>query len=411
MRRSIGGISLAGGVVAAALIMAVPAVPATSAMAAARTVEAQSASPVDVGMVYEKTGIFSVYAQQYYQGFNIGLQYATGGTGKVNGHPVDVTWDDDADSATTAVTDFKSLVGAGDKIVGGTVDSGIATELAPLAAQNKVLYVSGPAAADQVTGANQYTFRSGRQTYQDVLAARSFVASEGKGKTIVVLAQDYAFGQSYVTDANKVFASIGDKVKPVLVPLTVTDFTPTAIQVKNMHPDLIFLAWAGTTGAALAQALDQQGDFAATKVVTGLANIATYPFYGAAGTKFDYLSLYFYQAAHNAAETYLNEKMKSEYHSVPDLFTPDGFTAAEMIVHAIKAGGGTDVGAMVKALSGWKFLAPKGQQEIRASDHAMLQPMYQAKLVTNAKGVFSPVLLKTLTDAETAPPVVAHFSN
>lgn len=411
MRRAHGGISLVGGAVTAALTIAISVVPTTAAVAATRTTNATSASPVDVGMVYEKTGIYSVYAQEYYQGFNIGLDYATNGSDKVNGHPVDVTWDDDADSATTAVTDFKSLVGAGDKIIGGTVDSGIATELAPLAAQNRVLYVSGPAAADQITGANEYTFRSGRQTYQDVMAARSFVAAEGSGKTIVVLAQDYAFGESYVTDAQRVFGAIGDKVEPVLVPLTTTDFTPTALQVKGMHPDLIFLAWAGTTGAALAQALDQQGDFASSKVVTGLANIATYPFYGAAGTKFDYLSLYFYQAAHNVANDYLVAQMKKKYHSVPDLFAPDGFVAAEMVVHAIQVGGGTNVNAMIKALSGWKFLAPKGEQEIRASDHAMLQPMYQAKLVDNAKGVFSPVLLKTLTDAQTAPPVAAHFSD
>jgi branched-chain amino acid transport system substrate-binding protein len=117
-------------------------------------------------MVYEKTGIYAPYAQEYQQGFTIGLSYATNGTGKVNGQPINVTWDDDADSATTAVTDFKSLVGAGDKIIGGTVDSGIATQLAPLAAQNQVLYISGPAAADQITGINKYTFRSGRQTYR-----------------------------------------------------------------------------------------------------------------------------------------------------------------------------------------------------------------------------------------------------
>ncbi|MGH3208754.1 MAG: substrate-binding domain-containing protein [Trebonia sp.] len=384
--------------------------PPTTSSAATSGANSQAAagSPVNVGMVYEKTGLYSSYAQEYQQGFNIGLAYATNGTDAVNGHPVNVTWDDDADSATTAVTDFKSLVGAGDKIIAGTVDSGIATQLAPLAAQNQVLYVSGPAAADQITGVNKYTFRSGRQTYQDVEAAKSFVASKGSGQQIVVLAQDYAFGESYVTDAQKVFGSIGDTVKPVLVPLTTTDFTPTALQVKALHPSLIFLAWAGTTGAALAQALDQQGVFTATKVVTGLANIATYPFYGAAGAKFDYLSLYFYQASNNAANQYLISQMKAKYNAVPDLFAPDGFVAAQMIVHAIQAGG-TDVNSMVNALSGWTFLAPKGEQTIRASDHAMLQPMYQAKLSEVSATDFTPSLVTTLPNAATAPAVVANF--
>jgi branched-chain amino acid transport system substrate-binding protein len=362
-------------------------------------------APVKVGMIYEATGIYSVYEQEWRQGFTIGLDYATHDTGKAGAHKVDVTWDNDADNATTAVTDFKSLVGAGYKIIGGTGDSGIATQLAPLAAQNKVLYISGAAAADQITGANKYTFRSGRQTYQDVMTAKSYVASAGRGQKIVVLAQDYAFGESYVTDALKVFGAIGDTVKPVLVPLTTTDFTPTALQVKAMHPNLIFLAWAGTTGAALAQALDQQGVFTGTKVVTGLGNIATYPFYGSAGTKFDYLSLYFYQASANPANEYLIKQMKALYNSVPDLFAADGFVGAEMVAHAIAAGGGTSVNAMIGALDGWRFLAPKGMQQIRASDHAMLQPMYQVKLVEHSPTDFTPVLLATLSASQTAPPV------
>jgi branched-chain amino acid transport system substrate-binding protein len=390
-----------------ALLVAACGTSATSTGNTASTSKSDNSTtgtPVKVGMVYEKTGIYSAYAQEYQQGFDIGLAYATGGTGKAGGHPVDVTWDDDADNATTAVTDFKSLAGAGYKIIGGTVDSGIATELAPLAAQNQVLYISGPAAADQITGANQYTFRSGRQTYQDVMAAKSFVASAGAGQKIVVLAQDYAFGESYVTDAQKVFGAIGDKVTPVLVPLTTTDFTPTALQVKAEHPNLIFLAWAGTTGAALAQALDQQGDFAGTKVVTGLANIATYPFYGAAGAKFDYLSLYLYQGSANAANNYLIAQMKQRYNSVPDLFTPDGFVAAQMIVHAIAAGGGGNVQSMISALDGWTFLAPKGTQTIRASDHAMLQPMFQVKLTEQSATAFTPTVLATLSASQTAPP-------
>lgn len=367
---------------------------------------ASGSAPVKVGMVYEKTGIYSAYAQEYQQGFTIGLGYVTHGTGRVNGHKVDVSWDDDADSATTAVTDFKSLVGAGDKIIGGSIDSGIATQLAPLAAQNQVLYISGPAAADQLTGLNKYTFRSGRQTYQDVMAAKSFVDAAGPGQKIVVLAQDYAFGESYVTDAQKVFGAAGDTLKPVLVPLTTKNFTPTALAVKALHPNLIFLAWAGTTGAALAQALNQQGVFAGTKVVTGLANIVTYPFYGAAGTKFDYLSLYFYQASSDAPNKFLIRAMKQRYHSVPDLFTADGFVAAQMVARAIAKGGGTNVPAMINALDGWRFLAPKGEQQIRASDHAMLQPMYQARLISKGSA-WTPLLVKALTGSQTSPPAPA----
>lgn len=364
-----------------------------------------------VGVVTEQTGIYSAYIQEWMQGMKIGFDYATKGTNEVNGHHIKLTVDNDADDPTTAVTDFKSLVGAGYKIIGGTGDSGIALELAPLAAQNKVIYISGAAAADQITGANQYTFRSGRQTYQDVTTATSYVKALGTGKTILVLAQDYAFGESYVTDATKAFTALGDTVTSDLVPLTTTDFTPVALQVAQDNPDIVFLAWAGTTGAPLAQALDQAGVFSSSHVITGLANIATYPFYGSAGLKFNYISLYTYQSPHNAVNNFLIEQMKKQYKSVPDLFTADGFVWAQMVVRALQTGGGTNVPAMIKGLSGWTFQAPKGTQTIRASDHAMLQPMYQVQLVQTVSGTYQPVTLATLTAQQTAPPVSAHFGS
>ena len=379
------------------------------ALVAGPTAGAAKAAPYKLGIVTEKTGIYSAYVQEWLQGMQIGLQYATKGTMKVNGHPIKLTIEDDQDNPTTAATDFKSLVGAGYKIIGGTTDSGIADELAPLAAQNKVLYVSGAAADDQLTGINRYTFRSGRQAYQDVTASEGYIKALGKGKNVVVLAQDYAFGQSYIADATKAFQAMGDTVTPIAVPLTTTDFTPVALQVAQDKPNVVFLAWAGTTGAALAQSLDQAGVFSNAAVITGLANIATYQFYGTAGLKFHYISLYTYQSPHNAVNNFLISRERSEYHTVPDLFAADGFVWSEMAVHALAAGNGTNVNKMIKALEGWTFQAPKGTQTIRKSDHAMLQPMFLVTLVQSVTGAYVPVTTATLSATASAPPVAAHF--
>ena len=379
-----------------------------SQLSGAATAKAKPA--IKVGMILEQTGIYSAYETEWRQGFNIGLKYATNGTDKVNGQKLNINWDDDADNPTTAVSDFKAYVGAGYKIIGGTGDSSIADELAPLAAQNKVLYISGAAADDAVTGVNRYTFRSGRQTYQDVQTAKSYVQALGTGKTILVLGQDFAFGQSYVTDAANAFKSLGDTVDSLLVPLTTTDFTSTALQVQQDHPDIIFLAWAGTTGAPLMQALQQEGALTTAHVVTGLANVVTYPFYGTIGTSFNYLSLYVSAGSTNKPNDYLVKAMEQKYHQQPDLFTPDGFVWAQMLVRAIQTGDGTNVNKMISGLAGWSFLAPKGEQSIRVSDHAMLQPMYQVSLVSTINGGYKPVVLRTLSASATAPPVSAHFS-
>ena len=359
---------------------------------------------VKVGIIYSRSGLLSAYGAEYVQGLRLGLRYATKGTNTVKGHKIEFTLVDDAGDPAKAVSAAKDLIGQGYKIIGGTVSSGVALQLAPLAQQNKVLYISGPAASDAITGLNRYTFRSGRQTYQDVLTAAAFLGKD-VGRKIVVFAQDTAFGQGNYAAVNVVLGGKGHTVSRTLVPLSATDFTPFAQQVKNAKPDLLFVAWAGTTAPAMWRALDQQGVFDSTNVVTGLAERATWATFDAAATKIQFLSHYVYTAPKNPVNDWLVKTMRrSGRGQVPDLFTPDGFAAAQMIVRAVDQGAGTDVEKMISALEGWQFLAPKGKQRIRPQDHAMSQPMFQVKLQRSGTRLV-PVVLKTISPGNTQPPV------
>src|SRR5699024_7498590 len=118
-------------------------------------------------------------------------------------------------------------------------------------------------------GINNYTFRSGRQTYQDVKTAAAMVGNI-KGKKVTVFAQDYAFGKANVAAVKSVLGGEGATVTSILAPTSAKDFTPYAAKIKQADPDLLFVAWAGDTTHTMWQTLDQQGIFAATKVVTGL---------------------------------------------------------------------------------------------------------------------------------------------
>ncbi|HEV2643669.1 MAG TPA: hypothetical protein VGT98_13215, partial [Candidatus Elarobacter sp.] len=65
---------------------------------------------------------------------------------------------------------------------------------------------------------------------------------------------------------------------------------------------------------------------------------------------------------------------------------------------------GEDVGKLISALEGWSFEAPKGMQTIRAADHAMLQPMFVAKLEGSAPNL-EPHLVRTIPLGAVSPPV------
>lgn len=365
------------------------------------TSDGKSDSAVKVGLVYSRSGPLAAYGKQYLDGFNAGLAYATHGKGTAGGHKIEVIEQDDAGDPAKAVAAAKSLIGKGTHIIAGTTDSGVALQLAPLAAQNKVLYIVGPAATDALTGVNAYTFRSGRQSYQDILTAGSLLG-DSKGKKVTVLTQNSAFGQANVAAVKEVLGGQGATVDSVLAPPSAGDLTPFAQQVKSKKPDLVFVAWAGASAPALWTALDQQGVVASTKVVTGLAGTASYPLFGAAGAKVSFLAHYFPGAAHNPVETAMLDGI-TKAGGTPDLFSPDGFTAAQMIVHAVEAGGADNATAMAKALEGWSFEGPKGDEQIRAVDHALLQPMFTAKLNGTGAGA-KPELISRLPKDAVNPP-------
>jgi branched-chain amino acid transport system substrate-binding protein len=362
----------------------------------------KSTASYNVGIVYSRTGLLSAYGAEYIQGLKYGIQYATKGTNKVNGNTINLTLQDDKTDAATAVNAAKDLIGQGYKIIAGSTSSGVALQVAPLAAQNKVLFISGPAASDAITGVNKYTFRSGRQTLQDIAAASSYLT--GSGKKVVVFDQDSVFGHGNYAAVKNILGGKGQTVSEVSVPLTATDFTPFAQQIKNANPDLVFVAWAGSTAGSMWKALDQQNVFNSTTVATGLPERATWPSFGDQATKIKFFTHYVYTAPKNKANDWLVAQMKKRSQA-PDLFSPDGFNAGLMIVHALQVGK-NDPDKMVAALEGYKFLGPKGISAIRPQDHALLQPMFRVQL-TKSGSRFVAKVLGTASTFQTAPPLAA----
>ena len=362
-----------------------------------------AASEVTVGIVTSETGALAGYGEQYLDGFKAGLDWATDGTMEVDGTAINVEYRDDGGDPDKAVTAVKELIGSGVNILAGTVSSGVALAVAEQAEQNQVLYISGPAAADAVTGINDYTFRSGRQSAQDVATAGTFL-DDLDGMKVTVFAQDTAFGQGNEAAVAAILGAQGAEVDSVLVAEDITEFTPFAQQVLAGDPDLVFVAWAGATSGAMWQAMSQQGVLEEIPVVTGLGDAATFGAYGEASEQINFLNHYFPGGPDNDVNAAMVEYIEAEG-GTPDLFSPDGFNAAVMIVQAIAEGGG-EVDGMIDALEGFTFDGPKGTMTVRESDHALLQEMYQVRLLADGDA-FVPELIDTV-DADAVAPAEAE---
>jgi branched-chain amino acid transport system substrate-binding protein len=195
---------------------------------------------VTVGVVTSETGPLAGYGKQYLDGFKAGLDYATDGSNEVDGTKITVDYRDDAGDPTRPSASQRSSSVRGEH-PGGQRLVGVAAAVAEQAGQNKVLFISGPAAADALTGVNAYTFRSGRQSAQDVATAGTFLG-DLTGKTVTVFAQNNAFGKGNEAAVTAILGGKGATVNSVLVAEDVTEFTPFAQQVLAAKPDLVFVA-------------------------------------------------------------------------------------------------------------------------------------------------------------------------
>ncbi|MCL6517368.1 MAG: substrate-binding domain-containing protein [Alicyclobacillus sp.] len=370
---------------------------------------AATGTPIKIGVVTTLTGALADYGQEWQRGFKIGLEYATNGTNAVDGHPIQVTWKDDANDPNQAVTAAKSLLQTEKvDILAGGANSASAIAMEPIAKQNKTVYVVGPAVSDSITGKyyNPYIFKVSPNSYMEAKAAVLSIPDDHA--TVAQLAPNYAFGW----DSVKAFKDLATQrglqdVLDVYADPKATDFTPQLTKIIQQHPKYLFVTWAGAPGPWKAindMKLQQQG----ITIVTGIPNIAAIKalFQGFDGMRG--FTTYYYTLPKNPINDYLVAHEKSEFNTVPDLFDPDGMAAAIAIVEGLKKTNGDPNGdRLSEAMAGMTFQGPKGTYTFRKEDHQALQDQYGV-ILKSQPGVDYPVptLTHVISAQDTVPPVL-----
>lgn len=373
MRKNKNLVRLAVIAIAAALVVPVGTLPATSAPA-----------DIKVGVITSTSGGLKSYGDAYIDGLEWGLNYYTKGTMKVDGAKIVLSKKDDAGDPTAATAAFKDMVANGTKIIVGTASSTIGLALAPLAQQNKVLYISGPAKNDAITSsANKYVFRSGNTSLQDLAPLAGLKGLSGK--KVVLFVEDNAFGAGNIAAARAILTPKGATFEEIKVSTTATDFTPFAKKAADAAGKYIFIAWSNAgTVLPMLTSLKQQGVYKTTTPVTGLAGVATYDFYGTLldGANAVLTNSYFPGVAKTSAAAAIAADF-AKAGKTQDLFTECGVNAALMIIRAIKGNTSVSVDTAISNLEDYSFIGVKGQMTVDATKHYLIQPMFLVALDKN----------------------------
>ncbi len=394
LRRSM--ISLAAGVVAVVLTWGA---------------QAQSKPDVKIALLTGKTGPLEAYAKQTIVGFQMGLEYATGGTMQVAGRKIVVIEKDDQGKPDVGKSALAAAY-ADDKVdlAVGTTGSPVALAMLPVAEEYKKLLLVEPAVADSITGDkwNRYIFRTGRNSSQD--AAANAAALDQAGNVVAFLANDNAFGRDGVKAA-KEFMKKAKVVHEEYLPVGTTDFTAGLQRIIDKLKDqpgnkYISVGWSGSpTPFPKIADMDLKKRFGIDLATGGNilpAMVAYKNFPGMEGALY-----YYFGIPKNKANEWLVANHYSKFKQPPDFFTAGGMSAAMAVVEALKkTNGDTNTEKLIAAMEGMSFETPKGKMTFRKEDHQAMQDMFHFRIKNDpafAWGV--PELVRVIPASELNIPI------
>ncbi len=340
---------------------------------------------IRIAIIASKTGPLEAYAKQTITGFQMGLDYATGGSMMVAGKKLVVIEKDDQGKPDVGKAALAAAYGD-DKVdlaVGPTA-SPVALAMLPVAEEYKKILLVEPAVADSITGDkwNKYIFRTGRNSSQD--AAANAAAFDKPGNVVATLANDNAFGRDGVKAA-KDFIKHAKIVHEEYLPVGTTDFTAGLQRIVDKLKDqpghkFISVGWSGApTPFGKIADLDLKKRYGIELATGGNilpAMVAYKQFPGMEGALY-----YYFGIPKNPINDAMVAQHYKQFKAPPDFFTAGGFSAAMAIVTALKkSNGDATATTLIKTMEGMSFDTPKGKMTFRKEDHQALQSMYHFRI-------------------------------
>ena len=350
---------------------------AALAIAAATLPAAAQTQKLKVGFMLPYSGTYAALGDAIEKGFRLYVQEQGG---RIGGREIEyVKVDDESDPAKATDNVNKLIKRDNVDVLVGTVHSGVAMAMAKVAKDNDTLLIIPNAGAVAVTGpmCAQNIFRSSFSNWQPGYAMGEVAAKRG-AKKVVTITWKYAAGDESVGGFKEAFEKGGGQVvKELSLPFPNVEFQPLLTEIAAAKPDAVYTFFAGGGAVKFVK------DYAAA----GLKK--TIPLYGAGfltdgtleaqGADADGLltTLHYGDGLDNPKDKSFRASYAKAYNVVPDVYSVQGYDAAQMLAIGLNAVKG-DVSRkpeIARAIVAAKIDSPRGPFTIGAN-HNPVQDMY-----------------------------------
>lgn len=315
-----------------------------------------SSDPIKIGALTSLTGPFTSWGIPASTGMQLAVEEINA-DGGVDGRMLELIIVDDQSDAEEAAIQMERLHEDGVVAVAGTISSGVAGAITPIAEEAGVPYFLSKAGSEAIlTADSRYTFRTCLPAAPMIAKPfAEYAQSQGYNRVGSVVA-DYAWGQSFLTHSTDAFDAVGGiELQHEVAPVPEKDFTTYLRSLDAFGPDLILsTGHPPGTGSVLVQVADLGIDVD----VTGPGSSLTAVMAAAGDTAIDrYIDL---TCADYNSESYAD--LATRYIASSDqAFMEDdavaGFAVVNIIAEAIAAVG-DDPGAIADHVRGGSWDMP-----------------------------------------------------
>lgn len=358
-----------------------------AAMGLAMATAAWAEDPIKIALVHGMSGSsFEAFSKQAQTGFELGIEYATDGTGEVGGRKIEIILKDTQFKPDVARAVLAEAYGDDEVLLAvGATSSGVTKGMLPIAEEYEKILIVEPAVADSLTGpdSNRYIFKTSRNSSMD-MQAQALALRPDENLHVATLAEDYAFGRDGIEAFKAALDGSGATVvTEEYIPQGTTDFTAATERMFNALKDKdgrkVIMIYVAGGGDPMGKIQGMQPERYGIEISTGGHILPVLPTYkrvpGMEGAIY-----YYYEAPDNPVNDWLVETHQERFDGPPDFFTAGGMAAAMAVVKALETAEEMETEALITAMEGMSWDTPKGTMTFRPEDHQALQSMYHFKI-------------------------------
>jgi branched-chain amino acid transport system substrate-binding protein len=384
-----------------------------AAIGLAMATAAWAEDPIKIALVHGMSGSsFEAFSKQAQTGFELGIEYATDGTGEVRGRKIEIIHKDTQFKPDVARAVLAEAYGDDEVLLAvGATSSGVTKGMLPIAQEYEKILIVEPAVADSLTGpdSNRYIFKTSRNSSMD-MQAQALALKPDENLYVATLAEDYAFGRDGIEAFKAALDGSGATVvTEEYIPQGTTDFTAATERMFNALKDKegrkVIMIYVAGGGDPMGKIQAMQPERYGIEISTGGHILPVLPTYkrvpGMEGAIY-----YYYESPENPVNDWLVETHQERFDGPPDFFTAGGMAAGLAVVKALETAEELETEALITAMEGMSWETPKGTMTFRPEDHQALQSMYHFKIKVDDDVDWAiPELVREITPEEMDIPV------